>query len=128
MNKEAMMKMLTSVSVAVAVLLLSPSAFGCGEDPYQVEIGDGWFRGSFGSARNSCDGVQELRCADFGGYARCGARDSAGTRKMCTTNKQKHISVVRGMDDSSFIYVYFSEGKCTRIMAHTGSQFEPKVK
>ena len=85
------------------------------------------FTGAMGSARMSSDNLQYLFCRDNGNSAFCGARNSAGTTKSCTTTNVNHLNVIRSMVDTSRIGVNFSSGTCTSIYQVNGSYYDTLV-
>lgn len=124
MNK-ILIALLLSLTLLVAFVSAAQAGF---QGVYPVVLGTNVFQGSFGSARNSADNVQYLYCWDFGASGQCGARDVQGQFRSCSTNDPVHISTIRGMDDTSYIRVYFdTSGVCTRIQSLTYSATEPKL-
>jgi hypothetical protein len=115
-------------TITVAGLLLSTTAFAGFKIKYPVVITSSYFLGSFGSARNSTnDVVHYLYCRDRGAVAYCGARDSNHKNVQCATTDPTHLNVIRGMDDSSRILVWYNSGRCTLIDSLNTSAAEPKV-
>lgn len=119
------MKKLSLASFAVAAVVLSTSAFAGYKLAVPVSVTSTSFTGSYGSARNSSDSYQWLFCRDNGTSAYCGARDSAGTAKSCTTTNPDHLNIIRSMVDTSRIGVTFnSSGTCTSLYQVNGSYYE----
>lgn len=82
------------------------------------------FTGAMGSARNSADSLQYLFCRDNGTNAFCGARDSAGTSKSCTTTNPAHLNIIRSMVGTSRLGISFSGGICTSMYQVNGSYYD----
>jgi hypothetical protein len=122
-----MMKMLAYTNIAAAGLLLTTTAFAGWKVNYPVWISHYHFQGSFGSVRNSVDNIQYIYCQDRGTDAVCSARDSNYNTVGCSTNNLILLDVIRGMDDSSFIKVYYKGGTCSRIEAFNTSAAGPKL-
>jgi hypothetical protein len=129
MKKETMMKKLILLVSITAALSFTTNAISGSKISKTVNINSQYFSGSFGSVRNSSNTGEYLRCADFGSSATCIARNTANVNKVCSTSNQEHLDVIRGMDDSSYVRVFYnSSGQCTGVSSYTASYFEPKVK
>ena len=121
------MKKLSLITVALLVsITVSGFAFAGYKITVPVTVTASSFTGSYGSARNSADALQYLFCRDDGTSAFCGARDSSGVTKSCTTSNAAHLNIIRGMVDTSRVGVSFNtSGTCTSIYQVNGSYYEP---
>jgi len=121
MKKKYVLMLTLLVTVAV-----SGAAFAGYTLSVPVTVTATTFSGALGSARNSADATQYIFCKDNGTSAFCGARDSAGTTKSCTTTAAAHLDVVRSMVDTSRIDVTFSGGTCTSVSQVNGSYYDER--
>lgn len=128
-TKGMKMKKLSVSITALAIVAFSNGVFAGFKLEVPVSINGtdtGSWTGAWGSARNDASGSPYLFCRDDGGSAFCGARDSAGTARSCTTTNLDHLSVIRGLTDTSRINVSYSNGECTNISGINGSYYPPK--
>ncbi len=121
-----MKKLSLFIASLLVSLMVSGAAFAGYKLTVPVTVTTTSFSGALGSARNSADALQYLFCRDNGTSAFCGARDSAGTTKSCTTTTAAHLDIVRSMVDTSRIDVTFSGGTCTSISQVNGSYYDER--
>jgi len=123
-----MNKLNIMILASIVAVTLSSNAFSGLKAINNVIVGASYFYGAFGTARNSADTVQYIGCWDYGNSARCFARNSASTAKSCSTTDPNHLAVIRGLVDSTYIYVNFNTttGACTNVYSYNNSFWEPK--
>lgn len=127
-----MKRMCLFIAVFMGIILFAGSAFSGVKESRPIvggvyPSGVIWFAGAIGSVRNSADDFQNIGCRDNGTFAQCWASDSEGKSVSCVTTDATHLSVVRGMDDSSYIRVSIDRaGNCSTISSNTESRWEPK--
>jgi len=90
--------------------------------------------GAVGSARNSADSKQYIRCYIHhitgwaGPMAYCEAVDSNGIVLGCRTTDPNKISVLYAMTDYSYIYFQAdANGDCTELVIDNRSFFPPMI-
>ena len=88
--------------------------------------------GSIGTARNSADTVQFIKCTIQGFTASnsvfCSARNSAGTSFSCTANGNATLAnAVAAIGVGSRLFIVQSGGACTQIDVTNGSDWKPAV-
>lgn len=94
---------------------------------FPVVITPNAISGSFGSVRNSANGVEYLYYMDNGTTLKVYAQDAAGNSASCVTADPAHFALIRGSVDTSYYRVlYDGTGTCTTFTNHNGSLFEPK--
>ena len=119
------MKKLSVSIIALAIIAFSNGAFAGFKLDVPVSVTANTFSGAWGSARDGAGG-QYIGCRDDGGSAFCLARDAAGTTRSCTTNDPVHLSIIRGLTDTSRLIVNFGGGMCTRVTGINASYYYPK--
>lgn len=122
-----MMKQRLVCMVVIVTLCMMNVALAGFKNDVAVLVGDNFFGGSIGGARNTEDEFSAIGCVDDGASVLCLATDSAGNAKGCVTSDPNHMAIVRGMTDSSSLAVVFDDaGTCTGIVHSNGSAFQPK--
>jgi len=99
-----------------------------------VTVTSTFFSGTIGDARASSDNQQLIYCGLFGQSGNnlmgsCGARNASGTQAVCnvdaTTNPALGYVLATITPMSSINVQYASNGMCTQINVHNGSQNRP---
>lgn len=89
--------------------------------------------GSVGTARNSADNVQFIRCTvqSFAGANAvfCAARNAANVNFSCSANANANnfATAVAGIGVGSRLFIAQSGGVCTQIDVTNGSDWKPAV-
>jgi hypothetical protein len=98
-----------------------------------IGAGSSTASGSMGTARNSADNVQFIRCT-VQGFANanavfCAARNTAGTTFSCTANANSpsFAAAVSAIGVGSRLFIAQSGGVCTQIDVTNSSEGKPEV-
>ena len=88
--------------------------------------------GAVGTARNSADAVQFIRCTVQGfsttNSVFCAARTIAGVNFSCSANNSHTLATsVSAIDSGSRLFIFAQSGVCTQIDVTNSSEHKPKV-
>jgi len=88
--------------------------------------------GAIGTARNSADATQFIRCTVQGFTSSnsvfCAARTVGGTNFSCTANGSTTLATsVSAMDSGSRLFIFAVNGVCQQIDVTNSSEHKPKV-
>lgn len=88
--------------------------------------------GAVGTARNSADNVQFIRCTvqGFAGSNNvfCAARTAGGTNFSCSANNSHTLATsVSAIDAGSRLFIFAVSGVCQQIDVTNSSEHKPKV-
>lgn len=88
--------------------------------------------GAVGTARNSADVTQFIRCTVQGftnsSAVFCAARDAAGNSFSCTANNSTALATsVSAIDAGSRLFIFQVGGVCQQIDVTNSSEYKPKV-
>ena len=88
--------------------------------------------GSVGTARNSADTVQMIKCTTKGftssNSVSCQARTAAGAFYSCTANSANLAAATAAINPGSRLYIVGTNaGSCTQLDVTNGSEWQPAV-
>jgi hypothetical protein len=122
--------------LVIAALLASPLAALAGlkaKYPVYVNQQERYFRGSFGSTRNSVDTTSFMSCytttsSSGSKFAVCAAQNAAGQQGVCViVGEDANLEAVRAMNSDAYVQISWDEnGFCTEILSYNNSTMEPK--
>jgi len=123
-------KIFIPVITLISMLFVSSMAFSGLTVNTGVITSEGYFSGSFGSSRNSANGIEYISCT-FTGHDNllvCGATDRNGVSKYCYTTDPDMTKTVSSMTDSSLVIIRFETtySQCTSIRITNASYVEPR--
>ena len=128
------MKQYLKLTSVIAALIVAASAQAGLKSGYEVRITTSGSVttsvGSVGKARNSADTVQFIYCySKNNNFGYCGAKNSAGTFKACTTSDQDKIAVIRSIGVGSHVSfkTVGTSTSCDSIQVVNGSHLQPAV-
>jgi len=128
-------------SLIASVLLVASSALvafnslaGLKTSTPVVIVGttSGSMSGQLGSARNSANNVEFIKCSvlyNIGGtrVGTCSARDSAGNTRSCTSSLAPMVDLMLAVSDDGYLHVYYSNGACYDMITAKASNYMPKL-
>ena len=112
------------------------SNFGCAQKTSTpvviVGTSSGSMSGQLGSARNSANNVEYIKCSvlyNIGStpVGTCSASDSAGNTRICTSVQAHHIDVMLAVRDDGYLAIWYSGGVCTDVATGKASNYLPKA-
>ncbi|NVJ50756.1 MAG: hypothetical protein HWE11_10235 [Gammaproteobacteria bacterium] len=111
--------------VVAAIILGSQLSFAGWQNNTTVTITSSSFYGSLRASRDSANNTEYLACYVNGqtDAITCFARDASSNYKSCTiaAPDDGDYATVSAVSSSTYLYVAFSGGTCTRVQATNGS-------